>query len=283
MGAVKTPPVSTGLELTVMGHLSRKGVLSLSAEPAGRALLHKPSRWRVQLVEWDGKSVDRHRAEIRANVQVNSDLRVPQRWPTDRLIVNTGKQLHTRFAHCDHMRAPLDKSPVVRAAVHPSGTRGIEPAEEILGLRCITCQRMVNRFDASSHVKVNGDSSIQIRFALPASGGGRLYDATSPIRQQLSSESVEWLKQAGHHSITLDPFRFNGPCTVRLVERFPTQQELNEIPEPAGSTSLHPVQRNIRNGWVCTRSFCDPAVVNATDHCGSCGTHRSWIERAPRS
>lgn len=282
MAAVSAPTVS-GLELTVVGHLSRQGKLRLPAEPAGRALLRQPSRWRVQLLEWDGKSVDSHRAEIRANAQANAEFRVPQRWPVDRLIVNTGQQLHTRLARCDHMRAALDKSPLVSAV---SSSRSAESPKEMLGLRCLACQRMVNRFDSSSHIQVNADSSIDLQFAptLPAAhaAAGRLYDTASPTREQLSSESVARLKQQGHRVIPLEPFRFNGPCTVRLVERFPTLGELNEIP-PASGPSLRKGEASERNGWVCTNSSCDPAVVNATELCGSCGTHRSWIERSHRA
>ena len=280
MGATATPAVS-GLELTVLGHLTRQGRLHLPADPAGHTLLRQPSRWRVQLLEWDGQPLHRHRAEIRANAQLKTEARVPQRWPVDRLIVNTGQQLHTRLAQCDHMRAPLDKSPVVSAVSRPSD-RGAESPKETLGLRCLTCQRMVNRFDSSSHIHVNADSSIDLQFTLPIPEDravGRLYDTTSPTRQQLSSASVVSLMQHGRRVIPLDPFRFNGPCTVRLVQRFPALCELNEMPAEVGKL-LRRDQRSRDNGWVCPNDSCDAAVVNATDVCTSCGTHRSWIERA---
>lgn len=235
----------------------------------------------MQLLEWDGRPLDWHRAEIRANAQVETGARVPRRWPTDRLIVNTGQQLHTRLARCDHMRAALDKSPVVRAV----SSRSAESPKEMLGLRCITCQRMVNRFDSSSHIQINADSSIDLQFTTTLSAAhaaaGRLYDTASPTREQLSSSSVASLKQQGHRIIPLEPFRFNGPCTVRLVERFPTLGELNEI--PLASRLLRKGEAGEGNGWVCTNSSCDPAVVNATELCGSCSTHRSWIERGQQA
>ena len=153
----------------------------------------------MQLLEWDGRPLDQHRAEIRANAQVETEARVPRRWPIDRLIVNTGQQLHTRLARCDHMRVARDKSPVVSAGSRLS-SRGAEPAQEALGLRCLTCQRMVNRFDSSSHIRVNDDSSIDLQFTLPAPeprAVGRLYDTTSSTRQQLSSAPVKSLVQHG--------------------------------------------------------------------------------------
>lgn len=281
--AVKQPVVS-GVELGIVGHLNRQGWLRLPPE-AGKALLQRPSRWRAQLLEWDGKPLDVHRAEFRANAQTKPSDRIPQRWPVDRLIVNTGEQLHTRLARCDHMNAPLDKSPVVRVVDRRGGSSGT--AKETFALRCITCQRMSNRFDTDGHIQAHGDGSIELQFTRPAPIYPRatLYDATSRARLPLSGESINNLREQGQHPIPLDPFRFSGPCVIGLIERFPTLPELNEIPpaqQSAGPRARARLAAGGEGGWICTNPSCDPSVVNATDLCSSCGTHRSWIERSSR-
>lgn len=284
MVAVRAPPVS-GQELTVVGHLSRAGWLHLSAQPAGRALLSQPSRWRLQLLEWDGKPLDRHRAELRANAQAADADQVPRRWPTDRLIVNTGQHLYTRLARCDHMHAALDKSPVTRLAFsRPNAHNDIDiDAQQMLGLRCVACQRMVNQFDASRNIQVYDDRSIGMQFSLPLPvDRAKWSETTSSARPYQTNKSAHNLQEQVPPNIPLDPFRFNGPCIVRLSERFPTLRGLNEIPSALVS-GKHQQDEEKSKGWVCTGSSCDPVVVNATDFCSSCGTHRSWIERASRS
>ena len=173
-----TQPIATGIELTVSAHMSRCGWLKLPAE-AGKLLLTPRTRWRMQLREWDGKTLETHRADFRANASrpVGNGVRIPWRWPVDRLVVNTGQSLHTRLARCDHMNAPLDKSPVVRSVQR--GGRG--PPEGALALRCVSCQRMANRFDTEDLILTDSaNGAVELQFTRSFDTPRQtLYDAVS--------------------------------------------------------------------------------------------------------
>ena len=65
--AAPVEAAQAGRELLVRAALTRSGRLSLP--PPAAALLREPhSRWRLQLLEWDGLSAEAHRAEFRRSL-----------------------------------------------------------------------------------------------------------------------------------------------------------------------------------------------------------------------
>ena len=169
------------------------------------------------------------------------------------------------------MNAPLDRSPIVpgappRAAPRPSPGQQQQPH---YALRCVTCQRMPNVFDDPGPELDEATGWLHLQYASPPHNPRPLlyeWVASLDTPLPLPSEAAKSLQALGHSTNPLDPFKFNGDATVKLIERFPNlSEELNQLPPPPGKRRR---QTPEVEGWVCS---CDPTIVNVRENCHSCG------------